>query len=132
MESTQLTEFVAHYLTALFWSESDEGGQPFDANYSPSDLSDADITAVTKDCAAFIRLAESEGLADDDGHGISQLAHGFCLTRNGHGAGFWDGDWPIHGDALTALSKRFGECGLYLGDDGEPHYYSSSKAEALH
>ena len=46
-------------------------------------------------------------------------AHDFILTRNGHGAGFWDGDWnePI-ATKLTDLCKKFGEIEVYLSDDG--------------
>jgi len=36
----------------------------------------------------------------------AQAGHDFWLTRNGHGAGFWDGDWPETGDALTEASKE--------------------------
>jgi hypothetical protein len=39
----------------------------------------------------------------------------FHYTRNGHGCGFWDGDWPEHGDKLTELSKPFGEFEFYDG-----------------
>jgi hypothetical protein len=45
--------------------------------------------------------------------------HDFWLTRNGHGAGFWDGDWPKEaGDRLTKACEEFGEFDLYIGDDG--------------
>ena len=45
-------------------------------------------------------------------------AHDFILTRNGHGAGFWDGDWsePI-ATKLTELCKKFGEINIYLSDE---------------
>ncbi len=44
----------------------------------------------------------------------------FWLTRCGHGAGFWDGDWKEpHAAALDALSKQFGNVDLYVGDDGK-------------
>ena len=36
----------------------------------------------------------------------------FHLTRNGHGAGFWDGGWPEHGDELTELAKPYGTAEL--------------------
>ena len=42
----------------------------------------------------------------------------FWLTRNGHGAGFWDGDRKApHSDKLTELSKSFGQVDLFVGDD---------------
>ena len=42
------------------------------------------------------------------------------LTRNDHGAGFWDGDYE-HGDRLTELSRKFKEVTAYVGDDGKIH-----------
>lgn len=34
----------------------------------------------------------------------------FYLTRNGHGAGFWDGDYPDEiGEKLTEMAHSFGE-----------------------
>ncbi len=47
-----------------------------------------------------------------------QLQHDFILTVNGHGAGFWDGDWKS-GDALTKICHDyFNDLEIYLGDDG--------------
>lgn len=43
----------------------------------------------------------------------------FHLTRNGHGSGFWDGDWE-HGDELTDLSKPYGTCELVV--EGDSYY----------
>jgi hypothetical protein len=51
--------------------------------------------------------------ARDSGQG----GHDFWLTRNGHGAGFWDGDWPEEvGKRLTEASKKYGEVYLYVQD----------------
>jgi hypothetical protein len=48
--------------------------------------------------------------------------HDFWLTRNGHGAGFWDGDWTEPAATiLTNAAKAFDECNLYLGDDQAIH-----------
>lgn len=47
--------------------------------------------------------AKQEALGDLDRAGAD-----FWFTRNGHGVGFWDGDWE-NGDALTALAKSFGD-----------------------
>jgi hypothetical protein len=41
------------------------------------------------------------------------------LTRNGHGAGFWDGDWPqTVGQRLTKAAKIYGSVDLVIGKDG--------------
>ena len=42
---------------------------------------------------------------------LTDLAgHDFWLTRNGHGAGFWDGDYPESEETiLTDAARTFGE-----------------------
>jgi len=47
---------------------------------------------------------------------FEQLEHDFILTVNGHGAGFWDGDWES-GDDLTEICERFRKLEVYKGDD---------------
>ncbi|MBN9237284.1 hypothetical protein QFZ88_005590 [Mesorhizobium sp. YL-MeA3-2017] len=43
-------------------------------------------------------------------------AHDFWLTRCGHGAGFWDEDWPEpHASRLDFAARAFG---VYVGDNG--------------
>lgn len=51
----------------------------------------------------------------------------FWLTRNGHGAGFWDGDWPVPAATrLTEASEKAGEvylqmrAELYDGEEAQP------------
>ncbi len=39
--------------------------------------------------------------------------HDFWLSRNGHGSGFFDGDWPDAGDRLDKASEAYGEVYLY-------------------
>jgi hypothetical protein len=56
----------------------------------------------------YVEMDRSENLA----------GHDFWLTRNGHGAGFWDRGLGELGDALTQAAKSFGQCDLYVTDDG--------------
>lgn len=59
---------------------------------------------------------------DNDGDYLNQVAHDWILTRNHHGAGFWDGRLAAPwGDKLTRLSQSRPELVLYLGDDGFIH-----------
>jgi hypothetical protein len=53
-----------------------------------------------------------------DGCDLETVGHDFMLTRNGHGAGFWDGDYE-HGDELTNASKPYGETYIYVDAKGE-------------
>ncbi len=59
--------------------------------------------------------------ADLEASGLSseQAGHDFWLTRNGHGAGFWDRGLGALGERLSKESKPYGSCDLYVGDDGQ-------------
>ena len=120
---------LSAYIQTALWSSTDDKGDPLDSNYSPSDLAPATLARMTADCATFwdaqcevIKSAIDTGQVkcgpDFDAYG--RVGHDFWLTRNGHGAGFWDGDWPQPAAAyLTAAAHAFGECDLYVGDDGK-------------
>ena len=60
-----------------------------------------------------------EAINPAEGDEADYAAHDWVLTRNGHGAGFWDGGWAApYGEQLTALCKAQGEIEAYVGDDG--------------
>jgi len=46
--------------------------------------------------------------------GPGQGGHDFWLTRNGHGAGFWDRGAGDVGDRLTVAAHAWGECHPYV------------------
>ncbi len=113
-----MDSFTRSYIEAALWSSMDnadaQGGEPLDANYDIDDLAPETLASITEDCVAFQR-----DNADYIGNDGEQAGHDFWLTRNGHGAGFWDGDWEHEaGERLTAASHAFKESDLYVGDDG--------------
>ena len=120
-ETIQKDPMLRHYIATALWSSTDEsdecGGDPLDDNYGVDDLADETLAGMAEDCAEFERQARHvlDKIEDLD-YGL--VGHDFWLTRNGHGAGFWDGNWGAFGDELTELCKPFGECYLYVGDDG--------------
>ena len=117
------------YVTCALWSSNDwsddNGGDPMDQNYGPGDLAPETLEAMRADCLAF---ATAHALAIACWPGTKQgrsrdpwYSAGFdlWLNRNGHGSGFWDGDWPE--PAATELDKAakvMGDVDLYIGDDG--------------
>ena len=124
-----LDEFTLAYIETALWSSNDEsdpetGGEPMDRNYSADDLAPAALARMTFDCKAF-KAANGHWFTDEHclKHGPDfgidgRAGHDFWLTRNGHGAGFWDGDWSEEaGEALTKAADTFGEFNLYVGDD---------------
>lgn len=109
---------IKSYLGTALWSSTDDEGDPLDSEYAIVDISMDTAREAKKDLDSFWKKA-GKLLKDED---EEQVAHDFWLTRNGHGAGFWDGDYEKEkGKALTKLSKKFGEVNLYVGDDGKIH-----------
>lgn len=107
--------FTRSYMETALWAETD-GNAPLDKNYTPADFADETLTRIVADCERF-QAENAEVLGPFD---LARAGHDFWLTRNRHGAGFWDGDYPdAVGKALTDASHSFGECDLYVGDDGK-------------
>lgn len=118
----QLT--LEQYLITALWSSTDENGEPLDGGYGYDDLSAEAVAQARTDVVSFlisnadlIAAAKAAQPAYDDG----AVAHDFWLTRNGHGAGFWDRGLGQVGDELTANVRPYGSADLYVGDDGRVH-----------
>lgn len=115
-----MNEFLEGYLTCALWSSTDfsteSGGNPLDDNYTVDDIALEAIANAEEDCEDFQEAnaldLEATGASD------SQNGHDFWLTRNGHGAGFWDRGYGEVGERLTAAAKVYGSVGLYVGDNG--------------
>jgi hypothetical protein len=119
----KLDAFTHAYVTAALWSSTDDEGEPLDSRYDVSDLAADVLQAMVTDCAAF--QAQCGALLTDEnckyrGCDVVEYAgHDFWLTRNGHGAGFWDGEWiEPAASVLDEAARKFGQCDLYVGDDG--------------
>ena len=116
-----LDSFTQGYIEAAFWLGSEEEKIPED---SFSNLAPEALATMQADCASFqqsFRGLLDQTDADDHRHGVD-----FWLTRNGHGAGFWDRGYGAVGDELTKMSKPYGESDLYRGDNGKIYHYPGS------
>ena len=115
----KMTSFLEQYLVTALWSSIDDKENPFDDNYSIDDFSEEALKQADKDCDLFIEKA-GDLL---NGFDATDIAHDFWLTRQGHGAGFWDGDYPDEiGDKLTEIANDFRELYIYVGDDGQLYF----------
>jgi hypothetical protein len=100
-----LDAFTHAYLHAAAFTEDPDPGS---GEYPMPDLSAFDrgfIDHAIAECARF-QSAHQDLISDD----VEQAGRDFWYTRNGHGCGFWDGDWPE--PAATILSdaaQAFGE-----------------------
>jgi len=103
------------YIECALWSSvecDDDGnmGSPLDETYGSEDILRATMREMRRDCKAFAR-----DNAIDIGDRWAQAGHDFWLTRNRHGAGFWDGDWPEPAASrLTDAAHAYGSVDLYV------------------
>jgi hypothetical protein len=121
-----IADMVEGYITCALWSSNDEsddsGGQPLDANYTSADIDEdtraamvADVKKFAQDNAAVLLSVVGHGKYD-----WANAGHDLWLTRNHHGAGFWDGDLPkAEGEALSEAARKLGEVYLYVNADGK-------------
>lgn len=94
-----ISNHTKSYLETALWSSELD-------SFCFDDIRPEHLLQAEKDCSLFIQKA-GDLL---NGLDLDQVMHDFWLTRNGHGAGFWDGDYEKDiGDRLTELSKEFGE-----------------------
>ena len=118
--------FTQAYIECLLWSENDADDEPLDACFSIADFSDEALKRIQQDCEDFQNkyadlLAKAYELYEPlyDYTPQARAGHDFWLTRQGHGAGFWDRNLEEIGDELTMAAKSFGELYPYVGDDGK-------------
>lgn len=116
-----LNVFVESYIETAIWSSTDDDGEPLDKRFNAGHLLDDAWLKIVSQCADFLSRPDVVQLsADWTEEDFKRAGHDFWLTRNGHGAGFWDGDWPNNGKELTEASKQAGECSLLVIEiDGE-------------
>lgn len=127
-----LQSFLDGYLQCALWSSTyreDGRGQLDDGVH---DWAPASLELVRQEAAKWyaqhgdtITAAYNTGAVrerDHDGQPWNvdaQAGHDFWLTRCGHGAGFWDGDWPEpYASQLSDAARAAGNVDLYVGDDG--------------
>ena len=86
-----LDAFTRGYVVAMFWTECNVDNHDNLAEATFSDLSHVTLVAIMHDCdewqkanAALLEEAYARGYDEE------QAGHDYWLTRNGHGAGFWD------------------------------------------
>jgi hypothetical protein len=115
---SRFNSIFTNYLAAALWSSNDEDDEPLDANYSIYDFADETLKKMREDVKKFI--TENDEAIKASGMSDEQLGHDLWLTRNGHGAGFWDRGYDEEvGERLTDAARELGSTDLYVGDNGE-------------
>ena len=118
MNADKLKAFTDAYIEALYFTDTGDLDQPpNDAELAPDTLLD-----IQADCRSFWRrfgcYITTETCSDAFQDSVTQAGHDFHMTRNGHGVGFWEDEWPeTYRDLLTKGADSYGTLEVYQGDD---------------
>lgn len=98
-------KILESYLGCALWTE--------DVDKTIYDVGESTKTTAKTDIKTFIEKAGSllDGWTEDE------IGHDFWLTRNHHGAGFWDRGRK-GGDELTEIAQTFRELNVWVSELG--------------
>lgn len=115
----KLDDFTKGYIAAMYWTEEEAIG-------SDCELTEEALDDVKNECIQFYQgNAELLSTMSPD---FSQHGHDFWLTRNGHGAGFWDRGYDEDSaQAMTLESQRYGSAYIESDDRITGRYHSDSE-----
>lgn len=110
-----VSDVVNAALVALIWSESrtDEEGNDlgnYDDDYGPEDATQELAQRIADELETVPTDLLDEYLVKGT---ADQFGHDMTLTRNGHGAGFWDRGLGELGDKLTDWAKTLSEINAF-------------------
>lgn len=141
----QLDTLTQAYLEAVLFTEEEQPEEEGLQNPSFDDFSPEAIEEAKADCeklqtqyknllalaysspAQYAASTNPERGTITDSYGEEQAGHDLWLTRNGHGAGFWDRGLGVVGEKLSELCGYKKDCPFppvdcYLGDDGKIYF----------
>ena len=111
--SREAKEFSKAYLEAMLFTSLDDSdsGEPLEGDIS--DIAVVDRRKLERQASEFYCRHKDEIAAANVKRGsgeytkVEQAGHDTLMTAQGHGVGFWDGDWEEpYGKHLTAAVKR--------------------------
>ena len=120
-DKLQRAAFIQAFVICALWSTTDNadpsGGEPLENNFSESDFDSVTKAKLTTDCELFM----DANMFDLVNYPADHAGHDFFLTRNHHGAGFWDRSYGTKElrSRLTESAHAFGETDIEVGDDGK-------------
>lgn len=111
-----IDNIVDSYLETAFWTDQEQIEEKGD-DVSSADFSEETKEKAKEDIISFMKKTEQylKDIPDN------LIGHNFWLTRNHHGAGFWDMkelDDEI-GEIVSNICHEFPEKYVFLGDDGK-------------
>ena len=119
----QITEIVSSQLGSLLWSSVDTAEdaefENFDSYYAPNEATPELVAQLTEELTGDLPIpnAISEYRKHFGDDWAESFGHDLALTRNGHGAGFWDRGLGEAGVVLSDWAHSLGELHVFHGHD---------------
>lgn len=122
MVNNSIDNVLKSYIKSLLWSS----GEEFDG-YSISDFDQKYIDATKKDISKFLDMVgqDEDAIEEMNTYSEEDFGHNLALSRNGHGAGFFDDN----NDKLQDLARQLGPAEVYVGDDNRLHIFGKEVNE---
>ncbi len=110
-ESLQQT--LTGYLNSMLWTEE------FDDDFSIDDIDTSSVDSAKDDVDKFLDELDDYDLLDELIVQMSydSIGHDFWLTRNGHGAGFFDRGLEEVGEEISKICNAFGKKYVYVENE---------------
>jgi len=107
------------YLTSALWSstQDDELCTPFDETFGIHDFTDKAWNKALSNCGSLIYLLDEAGIVYTGTS--SKFGYDFWLTRNHHGAGFWDRGGESGAAITKIVQDNFRELNLFETESGQ-------------
>lgn len=115
MDSRYMSAFTTSYTETALWASVGDDDEPLDKTFGSGQFAESAAREIADELYDFV----TQNWADLAALDPSQAGHDFFLTRNHHGAGFWDRGLGELGERLTKASHAYGTSEVYEGDDGE-------------
>lgn len=118
-----LEKIYSGYIAAAIFTEEEQ--------YNTREFEELDVedferhkSHILKDILSFLKMAGAQPVDEAvNENGYSQLGHDIWLTRNGHGAGFFDRGYDSDiEERLMNAAQKLGESYPYQGDDGRLYF----------
>lgn len=97
-----IEKILTAYLVCALWCENKDDKSISDVGISTQIMARKDIKTFVEKTGDLLKDIDEE-----------QIGHDFWLTRNHHGAGFWDRDLGEVGDQLTTIAQEFKELNVW-------------------
>jgi len=112
-----IQKILDHYVICALWSSTNEEDEPLDSFYTIDDIDTDTLSRMREDIMDFVE--SNKELLVSSGQSEEMIGYDFWLTRNHHGAGFWDRGLGNIGEELTKVCYSYGSVYLYISDNGK-------------